>query len=239
MKLICLPYSGSSSSIFHSWRKNFPEHIHLVPVEYPGRGKRFSEKCSESMSELIDSIYGTVAKEIQDTTRYAVFGHSLGGLASYELVVKLLLQGHQAPEHLFVSGCTPPHLGKSGNFLHELPDDEFLTHIYQLGGMNEDLYANQEMVEFFTPIIKADYKVYELYQGCVIPRKIPVDMTVFSGDQDPLVPKESVSQWSWYSSETCQIHMYRGGHFFLHEELEDVIERVVEALTPLGLGASY
>ncbi|MFB7156991.1 thioesterase II family protein [Lysinibacillus sp. NPDC056232] len=109
MKLLCLPYSGGSACRYLKWNHMLDKDIEVIPVEFPGRGKRFAESLSKNMSELVEMMYNDIKNEIGDS-EYAVLGHSLGGIAAYELIIKLLEMNHRAPVHLFVSGCNPPHI---------------------------------------------------------------------------------------------------------------------------------
>ena len=40
INLFCLPYAGSSASVFFKWKKYLDEDIMLYPIELAGRGKR-------------------------------------------------------------------------------------------------------------------------------------------------------------------------------------------------------
>lgn len=229
IRLLTLPYSGSSASIYLRWNRLLSEHIEVVPLELPGRGKRFSSKLCGSMPELIEDLYAHVKDQI-DEQPYAIYGHSLGGLVAYELSVKLMEQGHRLPMHLFLSGCNPPHLRYGEENLHTLPDALFLERIIELGGTALELQANPEMMRVFVPIIKSDYKIYELYAGQGKVRELPVDFSVMTGTNDPLMPMEHGRQWEKYTRGSFRLIEMQGGHFFIHDQLDRVIEAVESAL---------
>ncbi|ASA21613.1 thioesterase II family protein [Paenibacillus donghaensis] len=229
IKLFTIPYSGSSAAIYLKWRTLLPKDIEVLPLEFPGRGKRFGSKLCDNMKELIDDLALHIGSQLEGSP-YALFGHSLGGLAAYELSVRLMESGQALPVHLFLSGCNPPHLRYGEEQLHKLPDDQFLQEIIKLGGTAQELVNNAELMRIFLPIIKSDYRIYELYAGndqCV---KLPVDCTVMLGIDDPLMPAENGPEWARHISGSMQIHKLPGGHFFLHDQQEDVIATIQDTL---------
>lgn len=230
MKLLCLPYSGSSANIYLKWRSLFDEPIEVIPVEYPGRGKRFAEDIADNMAQLVDSLYSSIKNEV-GMSDYAVFGHSLGGLAAYELVRKLIDEGHQAPMHLFVSGCNAPHIKDRDELLYKKSDEEFFEHILSLGGMDQEVLSNQELLDIFLPIIKADYKIYETYvtkPELAIP--LTVDITAFTGDFDHMVTYENIKEWERYTQGIVTVDIFNGGHFFIHNHTEKLISTINQTL---------
>ncbi|MGF9967211.1 thioesterase II family protein [Bacillus rhizoplanae] len=235
MKLLCLPHSGSSACCYLKWRNMLDKEIEVIPVEFPGRGKRFAENLSQNMPELVENLYNYIKNEIGDS-EYAVFGHSLGGLVAYELIIKMLEKGHRAPVHLFVSGCNAPHIKYKRDLLHKLPNNQFFEHILALGGMAEEVVSNEELLEVFIPIIKADYKIYETYTSRLEPIKLGVDVTVFTGDSDPLVTIENVNEWSLYTYMMFKVNVFNGGHFFLYERSEEVIHKINQTLLVQSTG---
>ncbi|WP_025688033.1 thioesterase II family protein [Paenibacillus zanthoxyli] len=229
IRLFTIPYSGSTASVYLSWNRLLSEKIELVPLELPGRGKRFGSKLCGSMSELIEDLYSCIQSQI-DEQPYAIYGHSLGGLVAYELSVKLMECGYQLPVHLFLSGCNPPHLRYGEENLHMLPDELFLKEIVKLGGTAQELQVNPEMMRIFVPIIKSDYRIYELYAGKEKVVQLPVDFSVLAGRSDPLMPLENGQAWEQYTRGSFRLIQMQGGHFFIHDQLDKVIDAVESAL---------
>lgn len=229
IKLFTIPYSGSSAAIYLKWRTLLPANIEVVPLEFPGRGKRFGSKLCDSMESLIDDLVQHLGSQLQGSP-YALYGHSLGGLAAYELSVRLLESGQALPEHVFFSGCNPPHLRYGEEQLHKLPDELFLQEILKLGGTAQELVNHSELMRVFLPIIKADYRIYELYAGNGRRVKLPVDCTVMVGTDDPLMPAENGIEWEQYISGSMEIKNLPGGHFFIHDRQDDVIAAIQDAL---------
>ncbi len=79
LTLLCLPYSGASAMVYSRWRRQLPPWLHLQPVELPGRGARYDEPLQTDMRALALQL----AREHKPSLHgpYALFGHSLGGVA--------------------------------------------------------------------------------------------------------------------------------------------------------------
>jgi surfactin synthase thioesterase subunit len=180
------------------------------------------------MKELIGAVYNQIREEI-DESPYALFGHSLGGLVSYEFVRLLSGYDKRMPLHVFISGATPPHIKYGDETLHTLPDYEFVREIVKLGGMSEEVINNRELMTLYTPIIRADYKIYETYV-CGDNSPLDTDMTVFAGDDDQLLMRADPAQWKRYTTKNFKLKLYKGGHFFIHRYCPDVMAAIYTEL---------
>lgn len=229
--LFCFPYSGASASLYLGWTPKISENIKLQPVEYPGRGSRFGEKLCQDMDQLIDAIMPVIMNT--GTESCAFFGHSLGGIVAYETALRLREEKMELPKHIFLSGCTAPHVKYGEKKLHLLSNDDFLKELTELGGMSQEILNNREILDLYLPVIRADYRIYELYQ----PKKqepLPVDFSVLSGSVDVLAGGANMLGWKVYTSAGFQVNQMEGNHFFIHEQLSSVID-VVEK-TVIGWG---
>ena len=223
--LYCFPYSEASASFYLGWSAKLDERIKIIPVEYPGRGSRFGEKTCDSMDELAESVLAVLKKN--GTENCAFFGHSLGGLVAFEVFHKLKEKGESLPRHLFLSGSTPPHIKYGEEMLHLLPDNEFLMSLVELGGMNEEVMNNRELIKLYLPVIRSDYRIYELYE----PKErdpLHVDFTVLTGSEDVISNETGMTEWNKYTDRGVEIKKIEGNHFFIHDH-PDMIARIIEA----------
>ena len=226
--LYCFPYSGASASFYLGWAAQLDKRIKIVPVEYPGRGSRFGEKLCNDMDEMVEAVLPVIMKN--GTENCAFFGHSLGGLVAYETALKLRKMGMELPQHMFLSGCTPPHVKYGEKILHLLPDDEFLKELIELGGMSEEILNNREILELYLPVIRADYRIYELYKHKSGQEPLPVDYTVLMGSTDVIAGGRNMMNWKSYTSAKFQMRHFEGDHFFIHEQPGILMETIQEQL---------
>lgn len=224
MKLYCLPYSGASANVYLKWKSLADEGVELVPLEYPGRGKRFNTALCQSMEELVGDLAKQVEEGLPEGEAFAIFGHSLGGIAGYYLACRLV-EHNRIPNHLFLSGCLPPNHKYGEKQLHQLPDHEFMYEIIKLGGMEPEVVANKDLLDIFLPILKTDYKIYET---CPNDHNIvlPVPMTIFSGDSDSITRDDSVRDWYQFTSEEWEYIKLRGNHFFIFDHEEEIMNTI-------------
>lgn len=226
--LLCFPYAGGSSAAYLSWKKHLSGNIELYPVELPGRGRRINEPLCESIEDVVNDIFPKI-KSIIVNSPYALFGHSMGSLLAYETARKIRSHGMEEPVHVFLSGRYPPFIECKTN-KHLLPDNEFIQDIAALGGMNEEILNNREVMSFFLPIIRADYKMVELYKYIDDGFRFNCDITVLNGKYDELVDENEVSRWKECTNKNCSFYEFYGGHFFINEFKEEVIEIINEKL---------
>ncbi|MGL6342412.1 MAG: thioesterase II family protein, partial [Waterburya sp.] len=102
LRLFCFPYAGGSSYCFRSWFEYLPRAIAICPIEIPGRGSKIQQELYQRIAPLVKAI----AKEILPylDQPFAFFGHSMGGLVSFELARFIRRQYNLEPAHLCISG---------------------------------------------------------------------------------------------------------------------------------------
>jgi surfactin synthase thioesterase subunit len=152
IKLFCIPYAGGSAMNYMTWKKLLDNRIQIMPLELAGRGSRINEPLYNNTEEAINDIYNVIYKEL-DGTPYAIFGHSMGTMLTYELLRKITAKMHQEPVHVFFSGRYPPYINAEDKFTHLLPDEEFLAEISELGGMDQEVLQCQELISIFLPVL--------------------------------------------------------------------------------------
>ncbi|HEX3048418.1 MAG TPA: thioesterase domain-containing protein [Bacillota bacterium] len=242
LKLFCLPYAGGSGMIYNQWKKSFHGLIQLCPIELAGRGVRFSEPFYASIAQAVDDVYELIKNELEQTP-YAFFGHSMGSLLIYELVRKIENSGFAGPVHLFLSGRYPPHIIKRDIIYHLLPDAELKSEILKMGGTPKEVFENPELLAVYMAILRADYKILETYQFIPGNQVLNSPLTVFRGKEDESVTGDDLLKWRQYTKNECEIHEYEGGHFFIFDRMEDVIEIIndtlVQAIIQTGIGQIF
>lgn len=221
--LFCLPYGGGSAAVFNSWRKFLDKNIEIRPIEIAGRGSRLEEPFYQNSYEAIDDVYKMIEPLI-DNSPYALFGHSLGCLLTYELLIRAMDNKLKEPKHVFFSGLNPPHLDERSSDIHLLPDKEFDIIVQKLGGTPEEFFENKELKDIFIPILRNDYRLYENHKYSNIMKKFNFDISVLNGIDDSSTSLEKVNQWSKYTSQECKIYNFKGGHFFINECQSSVLE---------------
>ena len=224
-QVFCLPHGGAGASAYQHWEAWVPDDVELVPVRLPGRERRFAEPPARRVAELVDALLEPLLARAGG--RFALFGHSLGGLLAYELA-RATAKAGRPPALLAVSGCPAPHLlPREGDpLVHTMPDEDLLAHVRALAGQATPGLDVPELARLIIPILRADYEVYETYRHRADdPTTVPT--TVLAGAEDPEVTAAELAAWRELGTADPEIHVFPGGHFYLTEQPEKVVEIVV------------
>lgn len=220
LRLFCFPYAGGSSEIYRGWQRWLPEQVDVCLVHLPGRGKRFGEQPFTRLPALVQAIADRISLELEGP--YALFGHSMGALISFELSRELFRRNSTAPERLFVSGRSAPHLPSERSVTFNLPHDELIAEVKRLNGTPPEVLENPELMEIFISPLRADFEIVETYKYCP-EEPLPSPITVYGGLQDEHVPLEHCRAWNVQTSAGCNVRMFAGDHFFIREPQSDFI----------------
>lgn len=234
--LFCFPYAGGSEAVFYNWKKHLSPNIDLQPIHYAGRGKRFNEKCYSNFNEAVKDICEQIIPVIKERD-YAFFGHSMGGLIAYEVCVCLLEKGYKPPVHLFMSGIKPPNKIRTKK-IHQLPDQEFKEELYKFNGTPLEVINNEQLMEIFIPILRADFKLIEEYVCNSEIKKLNSGITVMYGCDENMSDQE-MSKWSDYTHHDTEILKYPGDHFFISEHYKEIVNKMNKTLLRRGVYYGY
>jgi medium-chain acyl-[acyl-carrier-protein] hydrolase len=228
LRLFCFPYAGGWSQIFRPWADSIPESIQVCPIELPGRGPRLREAPFTQLFPLIKAIAQALLPHLDKP--FAFFGHSMGGLISFELVRLLRRMYGLAPTHLFISGCRAPQLFDFDSPAHTLPEKEFIELLSRLGGTQKTLLENVELRQLILPTLRADFSVVETYTYDS-EQALDCPITAFGGWQDFEVCFEELQAWREQTRVSFSMHMFPGNHFFLHSAQSLLLQEIHQKLS--------
>lgn len=221
--LFCLPFAGGSKYSLSFLKKVLPRNISCTFLEYPGRGTRIKEDFAQDIYEVVNDIYIKIAPLLEKP--YAIYGHSMGAKIAYLLALRIRDEGKAAPLHLFISGTDAPSVPSKSAPRHLLPKEEFVTAVKELGGLPDEILEHEEMLEYFEPILRADFKVSESYQHKrVLPLKSP--LTVMVGDKEDM-EDEDILEWQSETEVPIKLYKLPGNHFFIYNN-EKEIGKIIE-----------
>ncbi|MFD6889359.1 thioesterase II family protein [Streptomyces sp. NPDC059957] len=226
--LFCLPHAGAGASAYRHWPALLGTAAEVVPVQLPGRENRFGEPPATRTSELVDELVDRMLERAAHHPRLALFGHSMGALLGHELAHALTARG-RTPDHLFASAYRAPSLPRATEDVHRLPREELIAHLGRMEGTPPQVFAHPELVDLLLPVIRADYALCETYRFTARP-PLRTPVTVFGGSEDPGVGPEHLAAWAELTTGPFRSHVLPGGHFYLHDRLDDVLSAVAAAL---------
>jgi surfactin synthase thioesterase subunit len=220
--LFCIPFAGGNAYSYRPIEQRMHPAIKVLPLELPGRGRRFNEApvtCMPAMAlDLMECMRPFLDKP------FALFGHSMGALAAYLVTSQLAEKQLPLPSHLFISAKGPPHRISREAEWHTMPLDEFKLRLAKLGGSPAALLDDKELMDYFAPIIRDDMRVVAEYRHKLVsPLTVPI--TVMIGTADSTTRVEAL-EWSDMTTSACRVLQYEGGHFFLFDHLDDICELI-------------
>ncbi|MBA3471507.1 MAG: thioesterase [Herpetosiphonaceae bacterium] len=230
IRLFCLPFAGGTAAAYRAWAAYLPNSVEIVPVELPARGMRFSETPFVSSEPLIEALAEAIQPYLD--TPFALFGHSMGALLSFELARLLSSRHGVTPAHLFVSGHRAPHLEATDTTTHLLSDQDLLIKVRQIDGTPKEVLEQHELMQLMLPILRADFTICDTYvfqPGA----PLPCSISAFGGFQDPMVKRNDIAAWREHTSAEFFVHMFPGGHFFLQTSQVAFIKTLVQDLAQI------
>lgn len=232
LKIFCFPYAGGSAAIYNAWNKQLKyEGLEFIPVELAGRGRRMQETLYANVADMVSDVLSKIEGELKGS--YAFFGHSMGGMICYELYNLIREKGLPLPKHIFFSGRGAPSIErKEKKQYHLMSEEVFKKEVIDLGGTPPEFFNNPELLEIFLPLLKNDFKLAENAPLHTNPNPLACDISVFIGTDEDLT-REQCDDWERHTHGKCTIHYMEGGHFFIHQKSESIIEHIQGALTQL------
>jgi len=223
MPVYCLPCAGAGAAIYRTWRDAAPPAVEIVPVELPGRGRRFRETPIPEMATLVEVLAPEIARDA-GTRPFALFGHSMGAIVAFELA-RVLGPGLV---RLFASGSSAPHL-RIVKERSSLSDQDLKRELAELGGTPREILEDAEMMALLMPMLRADFALVEHYRE---PGEapLPCPVTVFAGTRDDYVDLEAARAWESYGSRGFRLVPVEGHHFYLDEARERLLAEIAADL---------
>ncbi|WP_431042218.1 thioesterase II family protein [Streptomyces sp. P1-3] len=221
-RLICFPHAGAGAAAFTAWPSLLPPEIEVAAVQLPGRQNRIAEDPATEVGPLVKVL--TQALRPVLTGSFSFFGHSGGAILAFEVAQALHARGGPRPDHLILSGQPAPGQSHTIRHLHELPDDEFATEVLALGGVDEEVAEDEDVMEALLYTLRADFVLWERHR--MEPKhRLDTPITVVSGTDDPRAPLASLDAWREQTTAPFQTRLYPGGHFYFVGEREaEVVE---------------
>lgn len=229
INLFCLPFAGGNKYSFRAFVEKAPSFINIITLELPGRGGRIKESAISNMPGLVDDLYKQIYNKV-DQGSYAFYGHSMGGLLAYLLTIKLMSKKHKAPVHIFITGTSgPSDVKRIEKKRSSLNKEEFIKEIKDLGGMPEEILQNDELLHFFEPILRSDFKACETYEHKSYP-PLDIPFTVITGTEEDM-EKEEIYLWQKESRKIVDFKEFPGDHFFIYNYIDEIMKIITEKLS--------
>lgn len=232
VRLICFAHAGSGTVPFHDWPRYLPRDVQVCSVRLPGRDTRRNEAPHTDVTRLVEELTAVLANYTDKPLVF--FGHSMGALLGYLCACELCAE-NKGPIGLFVSARRAPHVAPRSAGTWRLSDRGIIEKARRLGGTDERILQNRELMDILMPAFRADLKINE----CVLPyqasARLPCPLIVYGGTADPEVSHEELAEWRIYTSNSFSLEIFRGGHFYFQDHKSDFMEHFSERMQQLSV----
>ena len=192
-------------------------------LELPGRGKRMDEDFLPDREAAAED-YCKQILNLRNGAPFVIFGHSMGASLGHEAIA-LLEKKAVLPKRLIASGNAGPKI-RDPKTRHLLEKDAFIAELKDIGGMPASFFEHEDLVEFFLPVLKSDFKVIEIEKREDYP-VIQTPITAIMGTEEDNV--EDIDNWKNYTKGDFEPLVLSGNHFFIHDHPEKLAKIITES----------
>jgi surfactin synthase thioesterase subunit len=218
VRLYCFPHAGGSPGEYVRWSARLPT-VEVWGVQAPGRGSRLIEPAFTGVRELAAAL----ADEVRFAAPFGFFGHSLGALVAYETALALRTAGRPLPGCLVVSACTAPRL-----LSRRVTADH--TDNGEVAGLAATLpaavRADPELLAPTLATLCADLNAFATYRPASA-EPLPCPLIALGGVDDEITEAE-LSAWRDCTSGPFRLRLLPGGHFYLREERDALLDIIID-----------
>ena len=218
VQLFFLPYAGGSSFSFMKVVRLLKPDIEAITIEYAGRGKRNTIPFLHTYEEFLIDVIEEIGKNRYKGIPYAFFGYSMGSAIAFDICSTKLLE--ENPIHCFF--CAEGGLisqNESRNY-SLLKKAEFKDKIIALGGIDNRIMKNQDVLDDYLRLIMMDYNILGQfkYNG----KKIMCPSSVlYSEDDETCV---HMDEWIKVVENNVDFYKFTGSHFFINKDYVRIAE---------------
>ncbi|MGX5836939.1 thioesterase II family protein [Aeromonas piscicola] len=241
LTLVCFPHAGGGMGRYRTWGTQLPDGIKLALPCLPGREGRIMDEPLTDVSAVTEEVLRQLAPEINSGARLAIVGLSYGALVAYDVAARLEASG-QRVEALFVASQRAPTTPALASNWCRMANDQLLAKLAAIGGLSAEVGENEEFLDLFLPIIRADLHASEIYMRPHVYAPLRCPIYLYHGCEDSAISAADTHAWR---DETAQFSLrsLNCGHFLTDEGgadlwLEAVRQDLEQHVHP-GLVLSY
>ncbi|NIG56801.1 thioesterase II family protein [Chitinophaga sp. Cy-1792] len=216
-QLFLLHFAGGNSYSFRFLERWLPD-FELVPLELPGRGKRIGEPLLREFTLAVRDIFRQVTARYNNG-HFLLYGHSMGAYLALS-VTSMLEKTGRMPACLIVSGNAGPGMyDPQRRYLMER--EPFITELKRLGGIPPEILENEELFNFFDPVLRADFEIAERNNAAAT-GAVNTPLFAMMGSQEE--KSAEIDNWRKFTRSRFGYRILEGNHFFIHDHPQQVAD---------------
>ncbi|WP_210589243.1 thioesterase II family protein [Streptomyces sp. GESEQ-35] len=224
LRLFVLHHAGGSHLLYRHWPATLPDTWDVRLLDAPGHGLLLDLPQITDAGRLADFLLRTIEPEL--TCPYALFGHSMGALLTYEITRRAVDRGLPLPVWAGVSARSAPQPAGPGQRYHELPDAELRTRLKLLGGTPAGVFDDPDLWALFEPVIRADLGLVENWRPAPGSAPLPVALSAFAGGADHSAPPPRMAGWAEHTEHFLGLRVFDGGHFYFQDDPGPLLRQI-------------
>jgi surfactin synthase thioesterase subunit len=198
------------AGFFRDWHRSLPG-IRVVSVQLPGREERFGEPALTDSRAIARAVARAI--EAQEWPRVVLLGYSFGALLAFETARLLENQGRCAVPALIACARGAPQEAPRSS-IADGPDEAFVAYLRSLGGLPPEVENDPVLLDFFLPLIRADFRANDSYHATGDER-IDAPIVTLVGSADAATRDDLGQAWKHRTRATHDLVEIEGGHFFV------------------------
>jgi surfactin synthase thioesterase subunit len=235
LRLFCFHHAGGGASVFSTWQDALGPSVAVQPVQLPGRERRVRDPRITDMAGLTRELERELDPYLDQP--YACYGHSLGALVAFRLVMARRAAGRRLPEALLTGAANPPHLPPISVDTRGKSRDELVQWLRGMGGISPMILKYPEWVDAAVSLLRDDLALCDSHDHTEYrdspPNPLPLPVHCFAGSDDDRVGAGVVDGWRRYGDASSSLFTVPGGHLFFRDAPEEFIGPLKSVLTQL------
>lgn len=221
--LILLHHAGGSARAFDPLLHALPPQIEPIPIDLPGRGRRWREEPVRSTTEVVGDLATQVVKA-GVSGEFAIFGHSMGAYLGLALAAHLEKGVSDARcGTLFASANAGP-VGAEPIFNGDpraIDDEEILAAAGRFGGLSPQLLAHEQLRQRTASVLRADFCVCDDFVRNFRRTVTESHVVVCHGTEDVFTAPQ-LDRWRLSTTAGTTVTPFPGGHFYFGNQAHAV-----------------
>jgi surfactin synthase thioesterase subunit len=152
----------------------------------------------------------------------------MGATLSLSVAKRLEVSG-DPPLKLVVSGNPGPGIKEDKGprpKRYLMNDEDFKSALRDLGGVPDEILNNEELYDFFSPIMRADFEVLEKEEVPSENFTMDVPICALMGSEEKY--NDRIQNWARFTSATFNYGVLPGTHFFITAHPEKMVNVILD-----------
>lgn len=216
IQLFLLPFAGGSSLSFMRLIHFLENGIEAIPIEYAGRGKRKDEPFIQDYETFLQDVSTSIQDRRNRKIPYAVLGYSMGCPLAFDI------SRNEEDPPVYSFFCA------EGGLISENParqygllgTEKFEEKILELGGIDERVRSDQQMLRQTMNLVYADHRILAQYRymGGIINN----DAAIIYGREDETIIH--MEEWKTVVNGQVDYYLMEGNHFFIKHHFKELAQ---------------